>query len=113
LLEFESLSFRQFVPFRQRHAGIQMRLFARVITDLLADAFACSNCGTSRARKTLLIVTADSHGNPQSYVDAAMAAFNARSLKALIKLFNGSSPKAARHHNGRRGRDDPPYEFQR
>lgn len=78
------------------HADVQMRLFARVISDLLADALPLPQLWYfPGAAKTLLVVTADSHANPQSYFDAEVAAFNARNIKASIYINAGASPSVA------------------
>jgi hypothetical protein len=78
------------------HADIQMRLFSRMITDLLADAMPLPRLwyfpGTVR---TLVVLTLDSHANPQSWFDQEIASIEARGGRASIYIFNGSSPSPA------------------
>ena len=53
------------------YADVQMRMLARTINDLLADVMPLPRLwyfpGTNR---TLVVLTADAHANPQSYYDA-------------------------------------------
>ena len=83
---------RVYIP----HADIQMRLFARTITDLLADTLPLPRLWDfPNAARTLFIVTADSHANPGSYFTAEVNALNARGVKGSFYMFWNSDPSPA------------------
>ena len=53
------------------YADVQMRMLARAISDLLADVMPMPRMWYfPSTNKTLVVLTADSHANPQSYFDA-------------------------------------------
>jgi hypothetical protein len=75
------------------YADVQMRMLNRVIADLLADVMPMPRLwyfpGSNR---TLMVVTSDSHANPQSWFDTVVSSVEARGGKVSFYAYNGSSP---------------------
>jgi hypothetical protein len=75
------------------YADVQMRMFARAITDLLTSVMPLPRLwyfpGTS---KTLVVLTADSHANPQSYFDTEVSAVESYGGRISLYLFGGADP---------------------
>jgi Bacterial Ig domain/Calx-beta domain len=75
------------------YADVQMRMLNRVIADLLADVMPLPRLwyfpGSNR---TLMVVTSDSHANPQSWFDTVVASVEARGARVSFYAYNGSSP---------------------
>ena len=75
------------------YADVQMRMLARAIGDLLANAMPLPRMWYfPGASKTLLVLTGDSHANPQSYFDAEVTAIESHGGRISIYAFNGSAP---------------------
>ena len=75
-----------FQPGTVWHYGLSTDVLGRVIERLRASG---------NFDDTLLVVTSDSHANPQSYFDQMVAAFDARNVKAAIYINRGASPSVA------------------
>jgi hypothetical protein len=78
------------------YADVQMRMLGRVISDLLADVMPLPRLwyfpGSNR---TLMVVTSDSHGNPQSYFDLVISSVEARGGHVSIYMYGGASPSVS------------------
>jgi hypothetical protein len=78
------------------YADVQMRMFARAITDLLAGAMPLPRLwyfpGTS---KTLVVLTADSHANPQADFDAEISAVESYGGRLSLYVYNGGPSPAS------------------
>src|SRR5262245_3261880 len=72
------------------YADVQMRMLSRAISDLLSDVMPFPRLwyfpGSNR---TLLIVTSDSHANPQTYFDTVIASVEAHGARDSFYMFNG------------------------
>jgi glucose/arabinose dehydrogenase len=78
------------------YADVQMRMFARVIADLLADVMPLPRFwyfpGTNR---TVMVLTADAHANPQSFYDTEVTAVESFGGRISFYVNGGSSPSPA------------------
>jgi hypothetical protein len=78
------------------YADVQTRMFARAITDLLAGVMPLPRLwyfpGTN---KTLVVLTADSHANPQSYFDAEISAVESYGGRLSLYVYGGGAPSPA------------------
>ena len=79
------------------HADVQMRLFARMVTDLLADAAPIPRLWYfPGANRTLMVLTADAHTQDPSPYQALLAAVAARGGQLTVYLARGLNyPTAA------------------
>jgi hypothetical protein len=100
-------------------ADVQMRMLGRTISDLLADALPVPRLwyfpGSNR---TLMIVTSDSHANPQSYFDAVASSVETRGGNVSFYIYNGSDPSPAqvatwRAHGHEVGMHPAGYQYSR
>jgi hypothetical protein len=77
-------------------ADVQMRMLGRTISDLLADAMPVPRLWYfPGCNKTLMIVTSDSHANPESYFDAVASSVETRHGNVSFYIYNGSDPSPA------------------
>ena len=79
------------------HADIQMRLFSRMIADLLADAMPLPHLWYfPNASRTMLVLTGDAHGNPDSNFQEAISVVEARGARMSFYLSRfGSFPTSS------------------
>jgi glucose/arabinose dehydrogenase len=75
------------------YGDVQMRMLARTISDLLSDTMPLPRLwyfpGTN---KTLVVLTADAHANPQSYYDTEISAVESYGGRISIYAYGGSNP---------------------
>jgi Big-like domain-containing protein/Calx-beta domain-containing protein len=74
------------------YADVQMRMLGRAISDLLADTIPVPRLWYfPNANRTQLVITADSHANPQSYFDLVMSSVETHGARVSIYM-NGGGP---------------------
>ena len=72
------------------YADVQMRMFGRAISELLAATMPVPRLWYfPAAKRTLVVLTADSHANPQSWFTDEIASIEARGGRASIYAYNG------------------------
>jgi Big-like domain-containing protein/Calx-beta domain-containing protein len=72
------------------YADVQMRMLGRAISDLMADAMPLARLWYfPNGNHSLLVITSDSHANPQSYFDAVVASVESRGARDTFYMFNG------------------------
>ncbi|HEX7796895.1 MAG TPA: hypothetical protein VF456_21180, partial [Vicinamibacterales bacterium] len=75
------------------YADVQLRMLGRVISDLMADTMPVPRLWYfPNGTRTLMVITSDSHANPQSYFDNVIASVEARGAHDSIYIFGGASP---------------------
>lgn len=78
------------------HADYQMRLFSRVINDLLADAVPLPRLWYfPQAARTLMVLTSDSHANPASSFGLVISDMETRDASISLYVAPGVYPDAA------------------
>ena len=78
------------------YADVQMRMFGRAISDLLGNTMPLPRLWYfPGSNKTLVILTGDSHANPQSYFDTEIASVESYGGRISIYAYNGSAPSTA------------------
>jgi Big-like domain-containing protein/Calx-beta domain-containing protein len=72
------------------YADVQMRMLGRAISDLMADAMPLPRLWYfPNGNHSLMVITSDSHANPQSYFDAVVASVESRGARDSFYMFNG------------------------
>src|SRR5262249_23959307 len=78
------------------YADVQMRMLGRAISDVLADTMPVPRLWYfPSANRTLMVITSDSHVNPQSYFDNVMASVEARGVHDSIYIYGGADPSVS------------------
>jgi hypothetical protein len=78
------------------YADVQMRMLGRAISDLLADTMPVPRLWYfPNANRTLMVITSDSHANPQSYFDNVIASVEARGAHDSIYIYGGADPSVS------------------
>lgn len=75
------------------YADVQMRMLARAITELMATVMPLPRTWYfPGSNKTVLVLTGDSHANPQSYFDTEIAAIESHGGRMSIYAYGGTAP---------------------